>query len=232
MAEHRLSVVMPVLNDGLHLAALLQQLQPLRQRGAQLVVVDGGSDDDSVDIASRAADVVLSSERGRARQMNAGAAQADGQWLCFLHADTKLPGDIDQWYNILPTTERDWGFFPVRFDGEHPLLAVVAAGINWRSRHSRVATGDQGLWLRRELFDALGGFPDIALMEDVALSRRLHSHARPCIWRSPLTTSSRRWQRDGIVRTVLFMWWLRIQYACGVKAAVLARRYYGAEAGE
>jgi rSAM/selenodomain-associated transferase 2 len=225
-AEPSLSIIIPVLDEAAGITAALEALTPLRTRGAELIVVDGGSSDETVSLAKPLADCVIGSMRGRAAQMNAGAAAARGEVLLFLHADTRLPSDGDQLVlDGLAKPERAWGRFDVSIDGQHPLLTLVAKSMNIRSRLTGIATGDQAMFASREAFNAAGGFPDIALMEDIALSRRLKRVSRPLCLRSRVTTSGRRWESRGVVRTILLMWWLRLTYFFGATPQELARRY-------
>jgi len=222
----RISIIIPALNEAEGIAGTLAPLQPLRARGHELVVVDGGSTDATVDRARPLADRVLSSPRGRARQQNAGAAVAGGGILLFLHADTLLPDGADtRVLDGLRASERGWGRFDVRLSGTHPLLRVVERMIGIRSRLSGIATGDQAMFVRREWFDRAGGFPDLPLMEDVALSRALRRMGRPLCLRDRVVTSSRRWEARGVWRTILLMWRLRLAYALGADPARLADRY-------
>jgi len=221
-----LSVVVPALNEQACIASTLEPLQALRAAGHQLVVVDGGSTDATTARARPLADRVIESPPGRARQMNRGAAVCDGTILWFLHADTRVPPAAgDAILAALVDPGRCWGRFDIRLSGTAPVLRLVAALMNLRSRLSGIATGDQGIFVRREVFEAVGGYPDIPLMEDIALSRRLRSLARPACIGPPLVTSSRRWERDGIARTILLMWRLRLAYALGTDPRVLARAY-------
>ena len=224
----RLAIVAPVLDEAATLAPWLDALQPLRRRGAALVVVDGGSRDATMDIARARADVVLEAPRGRAAQMNAGAAAARADVLLFLHADTRLPEGADALVLEALARGRGWGRFDVRIDTRRPLLRVVARAMNARSRLTGIATGDQALFVRRDLFDAVGGFPEIPLMEDIALSRVLKRHGRPACLRATVVTSARRWERHGAWKTILLMWRLRAAYFFGADPARLALRYgYG-----
>ena len=222
----RLSIVMPVLNEAAGIAAALAALAPLRARGAEVIVVDGGSRDGTPDLARPLADRVLAAPRGRAVQMNAGATAATGDAVLFLHADTRLPDDADALVFAALTGMRVWGRFDVRFaDGALPL---VAASMNVRSRLSGIATGDQAMFMTRNAFSRAGGFPEIALMEDVALSACLKHLSRPACLRVRVTTSPRRWRRHGTLRTVLTMWRLRLAFYFGADPNRLARAYgYG-----
>jgi rSAM/selenodomain-associated transferase 2 len=225
----KLSIVMPVLDEAAEIAAALAALAPCRRRGVEVVVVDGGSRDGTPDLARPLADCVVSGQRGRALQMNAGAAAARGDVLLFLHADTRLPEGADQLVlDGLARSGRAWGRFDVRIDGGG-LLGLVSFTMNWRSRITRIATGDQAMFVTRAAFAAAGGFPAIALMEDVALSARLKRIGRPCALRARVTTSARRWRRQGTLRTVLLMWRLRLRFFLGADPAKLARAYGYAE---
>ena len=219
-----LSIVMPALNEAAHIAAALEALAPLRRRGAEVIVVDGGSRDGTPERAAPLADRVLAAPCGRAAQMNVGAAAAHGDVLLFLHADTRLPDDADILIrDALARSPRVWGRFDVRFAGN--ALRLVAAAMNLRSRATGIATGDQAMFVTREAFARAGGFPDIALMEDVALSARLKRLSRPLCLAARVTTSPRRWQAHGIVRTVLLMWRLRLAFFLGADPQRLARAY-------
>jgi rSAM/selenodomain-associated transferase 2 len=226
-----LSIIMPVLNEGPIIAATLEALAPLRANGVEVIVVDGGSADRTRDLAQPLCDRVLLAPRGRAAQMNAGAATARGDLLLFLHADTRLPADADRLIvEGFARGRRPWGRFDVRITGRHPLLRVVATMMNLRSRATGIATGDQAMFVTRAAFAAAGGFPEIALMEDIALSRRLKQFGRPLCLTPPVVTSGRRWERHGVLRTVVLMWRLRLAYYFGAEPGALARAYgYGAE---
>jgi rSAM/selenodomain-associated transferase 2 len=199
-------------------------LAPLRARGAEVIVVDGGSQDGTPELAQPHCDRVIAAPRGRATQMNAGAAATRGDVLLFLHADTRLPADADVMIlSGLQRSGRCWGRFDVSIDGRHPLLPVVAAMMNLRSRITGICTGDQALFMTRAAF--AGGFPDIPLMEDIALSKRLKRVSRPLCLAARVTTSGRRWETRGVVRTILLMWRLRLAYFFGASPDALARRY-------
>ena len=220
-----LCIVVPVLDEAQTLAPRLQALQGLRERGARLVVVDGGSRDATWAIASAHADLALRAPRGRATQMNAGAAACPADVLLFLHADTALPADADQLVGRALQGRSGWGRFDVHIDSDRPLLRLVGFMMNWRSRLSGIATGDQAMFIRRDLFQQVGGFPELPLMEDIALSKALKRHGRPACLRQRVTTSARRWERGGVWRTIFLMWRLRLAYFLGAEPARLATRY-------
>ncbi|MGE0096967.1 MAG: TIGR04283 family arsenosugar biosynthesis glycosyltransferase [Hydrogenophaga sp.] len=221
----KLSIVVPVLNEASTLAARLVALAPLRQRGAELVVVDGGSEDDTLAIAKAVADHAGTAPRGRASQLNAGACAARGEVLLFLHADTRLPSDADRLVARALESGHRWGRFDVRIEGRHPLLPLVATLMNVRSRTTGIATGDQALFVRRDTFESLGGFAPLPLMEDIDLSRRLRSAGPPACLSERVTTSGRRWDQHGFWRTVALMWWLRARFWRGSDPHTLAQRY-------
>lgn len=225
----RLAVVVPVFNEDSAIESTLARLASLRERGVRVIVVDGGSTDATVTRAQPHADRVLQWARGRAQQMNAGARQAlaDGaDVLLFLHADSELPASADQLIeSALRTSGRVWGRFDVRIQDEAPMLAVVAALMNRRSRLTGICTGDQAIFVTRAAFEQLGGFAPIALMEDIEFSKRAMKISRPVAIASRVTTSGRRWQRHGIWRTILLMWRFRLAYFFGADPQQLARRY-------
>jgi rSAM/selenodomain-associated transferase 2 len=219
-----LSVVIPALNEAGGIPATLSALRPLRAAGQEIIVVDGGSSDATAALAEQAGARVIRGPRGRARQMNAGAGVARGDVLWFLHADTLAPaGAMEAIVRALETSP--WGRFDVRLSGGHPLLRWVEAMMNHRSRLTGIATGDQGLFMRRELFEQVGGFPDLPLMEDIAISKRLKRIAPPACLSERLLTSSRRWEQRGVSRTIVLMWWLRLAYFLGVSPRRLAEWY-------
>jgi rSAM/selenodomain-associated transferase 2 len=221
-----LSIVVPVLNEAGGIEATLGALAPLRERGAEVIVVDGGSRDDTLVLARPLADRIVDGPRGRARQMNAGAAVASAPRLLFLHADTRLPERADALIAaVLATHAQAWGRFDVVIEGRSRWLPVVAALMNRRSRCSGIATGDQAMFMTRAAFDAVGGFPDQPLMEDIELSIRLKRLHRPVCLHERVTTSGRRWEQRGVWRTILLMWRLRLLYALGVSADRLAPWY-------
>jgi rSAM/selenodomain-associated transferase 2 len=222
----RPSIVIPTLNEAERIVGCLQALRAWRKAGAELIVADGGSIDSTVVLARPWADRVLVGPRGRAKQMNHGASVATGDVLLFLHADTLLPADAPAALDAaLADALVSWGRFDVRIDGASPLLELVAALMNQRSRLSGIATGDQAIFVRRDVFQRVGGFPDQPLMEDIELSKRLRKLSKPACLRQRVTTSGRRWEKRGVLRTIVLMWMLRALYWIGLPADRLARMY-------
>ena len=221
-----LSIIVPVLDEEACIGAALAALAPYRARGAEVIVADGGSRDRTVAIACPLADRVIDAPRGRGAQMNEGAAAASGDVLLFLHADTVLPPEAGALIlEGLRNTAWQWGRFDVRIEGRSPLLAVISGFMNWRSRVTGIATGDQAMFITRAAFTAAGRFPDIPLMEDVALSKRLKRVSRPLCLTARVIVSGRRFDERGAARMILLMWRLRLEYWLGVPPAALARRY-------
>jgi rSAM/selenodomain-associated transferase 2 len=213
------------LDEAAAIEATLGPLQAARAGGTEVVVADGGSRDATRSLAAPLADRVIEAPRGRAAQMNAGARAASGDTLLFLHADTLLPpGAVEAVARGL-ARGHEWGRFDVAIAGADPMLSVVAMFMNARSRLTSVATGDQAMFATRAAFDAAGGFPEIPLMEDVALSKALARRSRPACLRDRVVTSGRRWERGGTLRTIVLMWRLRLAFALGADPHRLARRY-------
>jgi rSAM/selenodomain-associated transferase 2 len=222
----KLSIIVPLLNEAQELPGLLERLAPLLRNGGEVIVVDGGSDDGSADIAEHTGFTVLRSVRGRARQMNAGAALATGGVLLFLHADTQLPDSAETTIaQELADSTRVWGRFDIRINGRSAMLRVVSRLMNLRSRLTGIATGDQAMFVTRSAFNAVGGFPDQPLMEDIEISKRLLVLSRPVCLARCVTTSGRRWETRGVWRTILLMWRLRWDYWRGVPVQQLAEAY-------
>lgn len=220
------SIIVPVLDEAAGIVPALRRLAPQRAQGAELIVVDGGSSDATVALARPLADLVLQSARGRAPQMNAGARHARGTALLFLHADTALPAAAGAML-LEALARRHWGRFDVAIDGAHPILRVVAALMNLRSRLTGIATGDQAIFVRRDSFLALGGYAALPLMEDIEFCQRLKRLGPPANLRARVVTSGRRWEQCGVWRTILLMWRLRLAYFWGADPNLLARVYHG-----
>ena len=221
----KLSIVIPTLNEASQVVDALAPLQPLRHRGHEVIVVDGGSGDVTAVLARPLADQLLSAPRGRASQMNAGARAAATPILLFLHADTRLPPLADVLVQQALTSGSSWGRFDVCIDGRPRMLRIVAALMNLRSRLTGIATGDQAIFVTREAFDRVGGFPLQPLMEDLEISRRLKRLGRPACLRARVRTSGRRWEQRGVWRTIFLMWRLRWRYWRGESASRLAKAY-------
>ena len=227
-ARPNLSVVIPVLDDALPLEALLQGLSK-QSDGLEVLVVDGGSQDRSRDVAAKHGARVLSTETGRGRQLNAGCQAAQGNWLWLLHADSRPSAEAVREMCVRSGSEcatMGWGRFNVCFDDDAPSMRLTAALMNVRSRLTGICTGDQGIYLHRRLLDRIGGVPEQPLMEDVELSRRLRQFCKPTCSASRVQTAARRWQQAGWLKTVLAMWRCRLRYWSGTPAELLAREYY------
>ncbi|HUL56733.1 MAG TPA: TIGR04283 family arsenosugar biosynthesis glycosyltransferase [Usitatibacter sp.] len=220
-----ISIVVPALDEAAGIGASLAALQAFRAAGAEVIVVDGASRDATRSIAAPLADRVIEAPRGRASQMNAGAAVARADALLFLHADTTLPAAALQAIAAALREGHAWGRFDVTIARGGALLRLVGAMMNARSRLTGIATGDQAIFVRREAFERVGRFPAIALMEDVALAKKLKRVSRPACLRERVVTSDRRWRARGTIRTIVLMWWLRFAYAMGADPGTLARRY-------
>jgi len=218
------SIIIPVFDESSELDSTLDKLS-LNLQGnfnIEIILSDGGSADNSLEIAEQYPCRVINTSTGRASQMNAASTQARGDWLVFLHADSQLPSN---WQDQLQQSN-EWGFFPVKLSGKHWPLRIVETFINLRSRVSKVATGDQGLYFSRSFFEKLGGYPDIPIMEDVAISKLARQVSAPSVGIDPVMTSSRRWQQNGIIKTILLMWSLRLAYFLGIDPVRLHRIYY------
>jgi rSAM/selenodomain-associated transferase 2 len=226
MMTGRIAIIIPTFNEAEGIRSLLESLQSWRRQGAEVIVVDGGSVDGTAELSAGLVDQIIVAPLGRACQMNAGARVAKADILWFLHADTRLPNRaMLDLLEGLHETGRVWGRFDVEITGRHWMLGVVAFCMNLRSRWTGIATGDQAIFVRREAFCSVGRFPDQPLMEDIELSTRLCRLGRPLCLRSRVMTSGRRWERQGIWRTIALMWWLRWQYWRGVSSELLANHY-------
>jgi rSAM/selenodomain-associated transferase 2 len=221
----RFSVIIPVLNEAAGLSAFLEDLQWIRKRDHELILVDGGSGDATTEIAHPLVDRIIISRTGRSHQMNRGADVASGDVLLFLHADTQLPDQALSEIEAALDSGSQWGRFDVRLSGDHSMLCIIERMMNWRSSVTGIATGDQAIFVMKTIFYQAGAFPEIALMEDIELSRRLKRFGRPACIKPPVITSSRRWEQGGIFATVLLMWRLRLAYFLGASPEDLAKRY-------
>ena len=227
--KHSLSIVVPALNEVDSIQEVLENLLASMSADDELILVDGGSIDGTLLEARRVKDSrlkIISSERGRARQMNAGARESSGSLLLFHHADSTLPAGFRGYLDSV-SSNLGWGRFDVSLDARGAAYRVIEWFINWRSRLSAIATGDQSIFVSRSLFEAVGGFPDQPLMEDIELSTRLKRLSKPHYVKARVMTSARKWRKEGIVRTVLLMWSIRAKYALGADPEELVRKYYG-----
>lgn len=238
-----LSIVVPVLNDAGPLERLLSSLRDMHSALSgdwEVIVVDGGSSDGSLLVAERFADISLTTAAGRALQMNAGAAQAQGDLLWFVHADasisvelltvlTRLQATLEKTDKVNGRQDRVascWGRCDVRLDQRSIMFRVIEGLMNWRSRCTAIATGDQGIFVGRDLFARIQGYANIPLMEDVEMCARLRNETSPLCLRHQIGASSRRWIQHGISKTIILMWWLRLQYFLGASPTRLHRTYY------
>ncbi len=229
MSDENITIIIPVLNDVEALKTLLPTLQVFRQQGHEVLLIDGGSADASVSYSRALVDRILMTGTGRGRQMNLGAENARHNILWFLHADSRVPDDAPEIIvRALSDKDKHWGRFDVRFDQSGIAYRIIAAMMNLRSRLSGVATGDQGIFARHDSFHGVRGFRPIPLMEDVALSKSLRKLSWPVCLRSKLQTSARRWHSQGVMKTVLLMWGLRLGFFLGVNPERLAAIYYPA----
>lgn len=222
----KLSIIIPSLNEGDNITPTLQSIHKLSKHPYEIILVDGGSQDNTLDIAKSHVDTVIHSEKGRALQMNNGARHASGNILWFLHADSVIPDNADDLiYQALQANSYEWGRFDIQLSGSMRVFRVIERLINLRSRLTKISTGDQGIFVSRNLFEKINGYSNIPLMEDIELSHRLKKLSSPACLNQAIITSSRRWEKNGIIRTVLLMWYLRFAYSIGVPAEKLNRRY-------
>lgn len=222
----KISIIIPALNEGSNIANLLSSLQPLRSVGHEIIVVDGGSTDDTLAVSQPLCDRLISAPRGRAIQMNAGARDAQGEIFWFLHADSQLSAETIR--ALPPLLDQDgWGRLDVQLSGKKHAYRIIGRMMNLRSRLTGVVTGDQAIFVGRRLFQDVDGYPVIPLMEDIALSKKLRKERWPLALRQRVITSSRRWEEKGLLRTVFLMWQLRLQYFMGANPDQLVNKYYG-----
>ncbi len=229
MKTLKLSIIIPCLNEAQNIATTLHRLQKARNRGHEIILCDGGSRDNTVKISQPLVDHLLNTAAGRATQMNAGAHIAKGNVLCFLHADTLAPENIDEIILnafTVSSHRKVWGFFTIKLSSSRWPFRIIEWLINKRSCITKIASGDQGIFIKKSTFQKLSGYTEIPLMEDINISKHLKKLSHPvCIKSSPLITSSRRWEKHGIIRTVLLMWRLRFAYFCGAPADTLSKVY-------
>ena len=231
--ENRLSdsltIIVPVLNEARQIHTLVSHLNTL---SCPIIIVDGGSTDGTRAVlrASIGAHIqVVTASGGRARQMNAGAAQATTPFLLFLHADTTLPdGGVEFVVTALGSSRSPWGRFDVRFDRPKTIYRVIAWFMNWRSAVTGICTGDQAIFTTAEAFAVVHGFAEMPLMEDIEFSKKLKRLGKPIRAETAVTTAARRWEAHGPIRTILTMWWLRFRYWLGTPPESLARWYQDA----
>jgi rSAM/selenodomain-associated transferase 2 len=221
----KVSIIIPVLNEAKHIAETLESLASHRNQGHEVIVIDGGSNDGTVSVAEMHADKVLKGDTGRAKQMNRGIEEAQGDILLFLHADTRLPSDALACIINAAENGYYWGRFNVRLSGERFMFRIIERAMNLRSCLTGIATGDQAIFVSSESVDIIGAFPQIPLMEDVLFSKRLRELGWPACIKQKVVTSSRRWEQRGIMRTVVLMWRLRLLFFFGVSAEKLAQQY-------
>jgi len=219
------TIVIPTLNEESEIEACLMQLQGLRKERFEVIVVDGGSIDMTPKLVKGLCDQFISNRQGRAAQMNAGARQAIGELIFFLHVDTRLPEKFSEIISSIEVDRFCWGRFDVALSGKHWSFRIIESMMNIRSRLTGIATGDQMIFVSKKLYQEVDGFPEIALMEDIAMSRNLKSICSPLCLRHKVVTSSRRWEKHGIISTTFKMWWLRFSYYIGVDPVRLARQY-------
>lgn len=220
-----IAIIVPVVNEAENMPALIEQLLQFNQPENEVVIVDGGSTDGTQYIVADLNLETVSAPKGRASQMNAGVMHSDADILVFLHADTEMPPNGLDLIRKAIADGADWGRFNVTISGSHPMLKIIALLINWRSRLTGIATGDQVIFIHRDLFNAVAGFPEQPLMEDIEISKRLKKISRPACLSEKVVTSGRRWQKHGIWKTIVLMWWLRFSYWRGVSASTLAEYY-------
>lgn len=210
--QTRLSIIIPTLNESTQIEFYLKKLQALRQQGHEVIIVDGGSYDNTVSLASSLCDRVIHSKKSRAIQMNLGVTLATGDYFIFLHADTLLPKEFITIFSEINNSDNSWGRFDIKLSGKNLLFRLIERCINFRSRVTGIATGDQVIFVGRELFQSIKGFPEIAIMEDIAISKILLKQSKPICFKAQVISSSRRWEKNGIIKTILKMWLMRFLY--------------------
>jgi rSAM/selenodomain-associated transferase 2 len=223
--QFKLSIIVPTFNESENIVSCLDKLQTIRKSGSEVIVVDGGSTDDTIVLAEPLCDQIIQSRKSRSIQMNAGAKVSSGQCTLFLHADTTLPSNTLDLFSRIDSIESKWGRFDIKLSGEAGIFRVIEKCINLRSRLSGIATGDQAIFIGKTLYSRINGFPEIALMEDIAVSKILKTYSSPVCIRDKVITSSRRWEKHGIIKTILKMWFIRLLYFFRFNTNSLARLY-------
>jgi len=214
------AAIVPVLNESALLPDMIERFRHIDVD--ELVYADGGSTDGTREQLQAAGVRWVSSRSGRSAQMNCGAAECTSDILLFIHVDTAVSSShIEAVRKSMRDRGMAGGRFDVQLSGAHPAFRIIESMINLRSRLSRISTGDQAMFVRRDVFERLGGFPDQPLLEDVAFSRLLKRAGNIACLRQRVETSSRRWEEYGIVRTILLMWWLRLRFWLGAAPARL-----------
>ena len=221
----KLSIIIPTLNEANQIKQRLSRLQTLRQLGHEVIIVDGGSTDDTVSLVSHLCDQVCLSQPSRSIQMNHGVKVATGECFVFLHADTVLPDNILDYFSSINNIKSKWGRFDISLSGRNCLFRIIESCMNSRSSFTGIVTGDQVMFVGDELFTRVGGYPEIALMEDIAISSLLIKFSKPIRIREKVISSSRRWEKNGIVKTIMKMWLLRLLYFFDYDTNKLAKLY-------
>jgi len=222
-----ISIIIPTLNESESIEKTLNSLHTTLKEGNELIIVDGGSNDDTILKCKNYTDKVYTATKGRAIQMNVGADKSTNDILLFLHADTLMPQNFSaENLTALATITNEWGFFKVKFTSHHLLLRLVSTLMNTRSCLTRIATGDQAIFIKKELFKKIGGYKEIPLMEDIELSISLKKYSKPYCVKEFVMTSSRKWESNGIIKTIILMWKIRFLYFFGVSPQKLVNIYY------
>lgn len=219
------TIIIPTFNEEAEIKACLRQLQVLRTQGFEVIVVDGGSFDKTPQLVEGHCDQFILFRRGRAAQMNAGAQQAKGEIIFFVHVDSRLPEKFSELISSIESDTLFWGRFDVKLSGKHWSYRLIESMMNLRSRLTGIATGDQVIFMSKKLYRDVNGFPEIELMEDIAMSQKLRKICLPLCLRQKVLTSTRRWERNGIINTIFKMWWLRFSYFIGVDPVRLFKQY-------
>lgn len=215
------SIIIPTFNESQNIRSCLRALQPFRDR-SEIIIIDGGSTDKTCEIALALADKIILSSKGRAKQMNIGACHATGDTLVFLHADTFLPKNA---LELITQNHLSWGRFDIQLSGKPVMLKVISLFMNWRSRMTGIATGDQVIFVNKQLFVQAGRYPDLALMEDISLCSELKKITAPVCLKEKVLSSGRRWEQYGVFKTILLMWNIRLRYFFGENPDVLSTLY-------